>query len=698
MRALRGCFQFLSYFFLTVALTQHTCQADEYRLSWRMENPFRLFYDPKDTEKFISAFRRAKELNPGSPILATERLLQQESDRDGWAASLFWKTCYGQESDSFRHYNKKDRWRRKHCSDYVHPKAHNLLFELKGDNIDGTCQWIVQKAATNEPLVKNTGACREMTIRVPYKPGRKYRVRVAREGSVIAQTPDDTPIEIRDLLIIGLGDSFASGEGNPDLPVKFDPKLQMDYGRLKLRWNGEIVDLSGYPTRYSKTGDPTDLHTDAFYEARAKWWDRECHRSLYSHQLRVALQIAIENPQQAVTFISFACSGAEVTQGILAPKPIRECQPGEDKRYSWRENEDIFIGQLPGQLTALSRDICRSDIKTSKIRSAIISRLKVGAGNTTSKDKFLWKHAQKLINSSIAHCPKSKKRKADLVLLSIGGNDMGFSPVVAHAILHDKAPFRNFGRDTVHDAAVAEKRITYINARYSALASALKSYVGVKGNAYGGQNNVVITAYPPIAYDEQGTLCSKSKSFDVFPPFKVSEQRLKEAEHASDKLFTQMGQLAKKYGWKLVSSHRSLFRKHGLCAENDAASVRTKYIRVPRYQEAKGWRPYSPVDYLPYKSRQRWIRTPADSFLTAHYHSERGLLAQDRCSKRAKNLLETLEGFNGKVNYWKPLQLFFASIYGGAFHPNAEGQAVMADAVMKDLRKDPTLSRELGLE
>ena len=99
---------------------------------------------------------------------------------------------------------------------------------------------------------------------------------------------------MKDLLIAGLGDSFASGEGNPDVPVTFSEE-----GRHR----------NLYPRR---------ARNDA--SGSAKWMDEICHRSLYGHQLRAALQIAIENPQSAVTFLGYACSGASVDEGIIGPQ------------------------------------------------------------------------------------------------------------------------------------------------------------------------------------------------------------------------------------------------------------------------------------------------------------------------------------------------------------------------------------------
>ena len=108
-----------------------------------------------------------------------------------------------------------------------------------------------------------------------------------------------------------MGDSFASGEGNPDVPVRFSPDRTTDYG-----FGPNNTPLSGYPARI---GDWKDIGDGKFIEENARWQDQACHRSLYSHQLRAALQLAIEDPHRAVTFVGFACSGAETDVRTIPP-------------------------------------------------------------------------------------------------------------------------------------------------------------------------------------------------------------------------------------------------------------------------------------------------------------------------------------------------------------------------------------------
>src|SRR6185503_8731808 len=82
----------------------------------------------------------------------------------------------------------------------------------------------------------------------------------------------ESTVTIKDLLIVSIGDSYASGEGNPDKP-----------------WN--VV-------------------------KHARWIDSRCHRSATAGPAQAALAIEKDDPHSTVTFISFACSGAGLKEGL----------------------------------------------------------------------------------------------------------------------------------------------------------------------------------------------------------------------------------------------------------------------------------------------------------------------------------------------------------------------------------------------
>ena len=52
----------------------------------------------------------------------------------------------------------------------------------------------------------------------------------------------------------------------------------------------------------------------AFDKGGAQWLSADCHRSQYGYPFRVGIEMTLENRHRAVTLVSVACSGADVTR------------------------------------------------------------------------------------------------------------------------------------------------------------------------------------------------------------------------------------------------------------------------------------------------------------------------------------------------------------------------------------------------
>jgi hypothetical protein len=90
-------------------------------------------------------------------------------------------------------------------------------------------------------------------------------------------------VQVKDVLVVSIGDSYASGEGNPVVP-----------GFLFPQW------------AYSP--DPA-MNTE----------NANAHRSTIAGPAQFALGLEQANPHQSVTFISVANSGASIPSGVLGP-------------------------------------------------------------------------------------------------------------------------------------------------------------------------------------------------------------------------------------------------------------------------------------------------------------------------------------------------------------------------------------------
>jgi hypothetical protein len=267
-------------------------------------------------------------------------------------------------------------------------------------------------------------------------------------------------------------------------------------------------------------------------------------------------------------------------------------------------------------------------------------------------------------------CPQEVARKIDLVLLSIGGNDIGFSRLLANAVLSNESILRELGGwlGEVHGEAEASAELSHLGARYKALNRALHNVLYMPWDE---SDRILLVAYPGLALQGDGSdTCSGGNAgMDAVPDFQLNATKLRLGTWFADKLNRQMRESAYEYGWTFVETHRRAFIGRGICAGLTVTGVSpVDDLRLPRKINGV-WVPYNPADYLPYASRQRWFRTPNDAFMTANFHVAAGLLTKVL-----------------KIEPLAPLQLLLASTYSGAFHPTAEGQAAIADAVVDKAR------------
>jgi lysophospholipase L1-like esterase len=632
------------------AATAQTLSVSNVKIEWKVENRFRLFRDAADFTAHETAWRQYRTHVDGEPLSPEERAtlvattsvvgsehvlndrfipftehLRSKYDWRGWAAKQQDATCW-------------DREARAHSAcggvaSYMTPVSHRVITWLSAKPAiallkEMNCEWRVGSAAAV------LAPCDEaVALDIPYPAGAAVSVNV--EG----EQPVSTDIAVRDLLIAGLGDSFASGEGNPNMPVVF---------------TNETRTKNVYPKR-------------AISDARgnAQWTDELCHRSLYSHQLRAALQIAIENPQTSVTFLGYSCSGAAIEEGILEPQRYVTYQAlnrnGDDG-----DVRAVSGGKRDTQLFWLLSDICL-------------------------------KKPEKLDGTWI--CPdRAFRRNVDYLFLSIGGNDIGFSDLVTWVSLRDGASSRlaKFFGATISAQIFAENMQNILPDAYARLARALENAVPLSSGELGfDPSRVVLTSYPDILIDERGEVCDAvseddfedafpaNQSLDIFSSWlRVDAQRIEKAHAQLARLHRRMFDLAGDHGWTF--SGRAYedrpFRGHGFCAQNKKRLADPSEVLImpcwgtaPRdtatcslnlMGKEQSWRPYDPQnENFPYALRQRWVRTFNDAYLVIN---EKVLDRQGRVQEGAS-------------------QRIFSETTG-AMHPSAEGQAAMADAILLDIR------------
>ncbi len=603
------------------AASAQLADTGNFRIVWEVKNRFRLFRNEAD-------FKRQEAASRDDGILAAERRLEVDSGGLGWAKDVVGNLCldqYGNLLQTCERDGEKES--------YLTPRDYPISVGIEGTAPPGaTCTWSFDdgegqlrqmSAPCNSPvnLRVRDGRTTVATVDIPLGDGTAQRVA--------------TEIAVRDVLIAGLGDSIAAGEGDPDRAVRLD-------GGFCFRRFG-TGEQYYRPGRAGFTGDrscenaPTSTDADRDWARHgARWMSPGCHRSLYSYQLRSALALAVEQTHIAVTFLPLACTGASIQTGMFAGQSFDDCPAVV--------GIDDCSGSAPAQLTEL-------------------------------KDIMDEVHKQE------------PQRELDMILLTVGANDINFASLVGNVIVGAATERLILGRGggiiSVQDADEALKQ--KLPEQFARLRTALKPYVG------GNLSRVVFVSYANPAMQAADKPCPGGRDgLDVHPAFSADPTRLRDAaDFVDQKFLPAVKALATCDGANIchdpltdrmtfVDGHQAEFENHGMCvrAANDpvfdrecfSQSGKSFVTNLVAAAEDPMACSLPESDYQPYAPRGRWIRTANDSYFTAMTYPV-GIPA----TLRPSDIHDALWGV-------------VSAVYGGAVHPTAEGYAAMADAALPAVR------------
>jgi hypothetical protein len=375
-------------------------------LEWEVENPYRFFKRSASFDMHEKAFNAVRgpagHPLPSNILWKVERRLNDPDCKDpstpnscletqragygrsrlGWASQTVEVNCYDRNARP-RHYmvicDRQYSWGTAK-EDYILPDAHTVVVRVAAEHLaaagPGDCVWTWQAHRPGAPGETRKQACKDKLVikRVPFSLNR------AQSGvSVKVQLPNGTElaepnVTVEDLFVVAMGDSFASGEGNPDRPVIFSPAREMVYDPVNVQRDNvatrsikqhptygiaassDFVNPKSLPKRLmedEEKGLIFKLNSREFQEAfdrrAAQWLSADCHRSQYGYPFRVSIGLALENRHRAVTFVSLACSGADIVEGLFSERDAREQFSGPNAQK-----------KVVAQLDQLSDLICRN--------------------------------------------------------------------------------------------------------------------------------------------------------------------------------------------------------------------------------------------------------------------------------------------------------------------------------------------------
>jgi hypothetical protein len=585
------------------------------QISWQVRNRFRLFREERDFLLHTDSARNRS-------VLASEDALELQSDGRGWARNTVNRLCidlFGRVSEPCTRDNVKES--------YLTPIDHPVVVRLAGPvPVGATCAWSFDDG--DGPQTSTFDCAEPINLRVRY--GRTTAATVDVSSGPEAPQRVSTEIAVRDIFIAGLGDSIASGEGNPDRAIAL-----ADEGFCFRSYLGAATAQYYRPSRAGYKGGRACEAPDTlqnWQHQSALWFNSACHRSLYSYQTRTALALAVRYQHIAVTYLPLACTGATIPDGLFGPQRARECPP--------TKSATPCQGTVNAQL--------------NELRAALAAAKK-----------------------------RQPDRNLDLILLSIGANDINFSGLVADVIVDtpiERALFRRTGViGSVDDSRAALARD--LPQSFGKMRDALKSLVG------GDLSHVVYVSYANPTLAGGGARCPGGRAgFDIHPSFNAEPQRLANVSgYIQNEFLPQLKALALCQSGVLcrdpasdrmtfVDSHQAAFADHGFCAraesdpdfDRECFSARGESFDPDIVTAAN--QPMlcgrSAGEYRAYLPRARWIRDADDSYFAAMTYPQ-GLPS----SSQPSDIHDATWGI-------------LSAVYGGAVHPSAEGHAAMADATL----------------
>lgn len=278
---------------------------------------------------------------------------------------------------------------------------------------------------------------------------------------------------------------------------------------------------------------------DALADLTPTWQDKRCNRSSISGQAQAAKALEDADPHTSVTLVHLSCSGATISEGLIGPYAGVEPPAGA------------------------------SDLPPQVVRAAAL----IGG------------------------------REVDAVLVSIGGNDVGFGPMITACMLVadctkltsslDPGISGELGlmcatqvaaslggdcargfeslvrayRDTVRTAkAIFEEKSPSLPDRYNALAGALAEVLPAVA---GDPARVLISEYPNAVEDEDGRACdADTHGLARMLPGVTAAESAWFRNTVTLGLNGMIQEAATAHGWTKVGGIYDAFSKHGYCARD----------------------------------------------------------------------------------------------------------------------------------
>jgi hypothetical protein len=446
--------------------------------------------------------------------------------------------------------------------EYVNPGHYAVQLAARVDTIgivatDMSCDWTIEGPDGVNQL-RATGP--KATVRLPE--GR-YSV------TVTVHLPDGRAgsaretVRVKDVLIIALGDSLATGEGNPEEPAHWEGSAEISVLRGRLD--------PPEPARWADGGPDGDRPrvTPVSVLPPANVVHARAHRSTRSASAQFAMRMEDEDPHTSVTFVCLAATGARTDDlfmtdrsdrnKALGPGPPLPAQLDELHAIVGSRSADILvlaIGFNDARCIEFLGELLRREIRC-------VDPLRLLAAYPTRKD---WAAAanpdiEALVDP--AELPRLNRLDLD-VRCEVLDQDIG--------LIYDLAEAAEAGLAAAREQL---ERVTTAISQDPLLARA----------------EVYLLEYPDPTGSVDGAT-ARAILDDLVPGLRVNRRELGLVrEHLLRPLNRTLRAAADRQGWTHVGGIFASFRDHGYAAQE------TWFVRAKESEQCQGPR-LSPVGYL----------------------------------------------------------------------------------------------------
>ncbi len=273
-----------------------------------------------------------------------------------------------------------------------------------------------------------------------------------------------------------------------------------------------------------------------------QWQDRQCHRSIYSKEAQAALILEDKDPRTSVTFVHLACSGATISRGLLGEYEGAERLPNEPYKPPQIDEARDLVGQR--EIDALLISIGGNDVQFGPIIVTCIPQVTCHLEDT-------------LIERGIGEWSS----------FICGPLQFGFTEEPYNNCLSFYEELQSVTyQETAKDQF--DRCLPELEELYSRLNTKISSDLKLPGD------RIYISEYPNAGLDENGQFCGFETHPDAMLPGITRDEIIWAVNSMTVELNQEIAANAASHGWNYINGIYDLYGEegrfgHGYCATDN---------------------------------------------------------------------------------------------------------------------------------